>query len=86
MKETYPDSLRVTINQLNNLAIKAGFFEKGRPTGPKIMDSSGRAAQQQTLGRTDCKVRLDILDALELGQAYSLVVSSDANLSALKIF
>lgn len=76
-KETHPDSLCVTIEQVHNLTVKAGFFEKGRSIGPKVMDSSGRISQQQTILRSDSVVRLDIPDELELGQTYCLVVSSD---------
>lgn len=83
LKETHPDSLRVTIEQIHNLTIKAGFFEKGRSIGPMVMDFSGKITQQQPLRRSDREVRLDIPDNLELGQIYSLVVSSnDLSLSA----
>ena len=76
-KETHPDSLCVTTEQVRNLALKAGVFEKGRPIGPMVMDSSGRITQQQTLRRSDRAIELGLPEELELGQTYSLVVSSD---------
>lgn len=76
-KETHPDSLCVTTEQIRNLALKAGVFEKGSPIGPMVMDSSGRITQQQTLQRSDRAIGLEIPEELELGQTYSLVVSSD---------
>lgn len=82
-KETHPDSLCVTTEQVRNLTVKAGFFERGRPIGPKVMDSSGRITQQETVRRSDRNVRLEIPEELELGQTYNLVVSSeDLSLSA----
>lgn len=76
-KETHPNSLSVTVEQIQNLVIKAGFFEKGRPIGPRVMDSSGRISQQQTVKRSDRVVELEIPEELEIGQTYSLVVTSD---------
>lgn len=76
-KETHPDSLCVTTEQIRNLALKAGVFEKGRPISPMVMDSSGRITQQETLRRSDRAIGLEIPEELELGQTYSLVVSSD---------
>lgn len=82
-KETHPDSLCVTTEQVRNLALKAGVFEKGRPIGPKVMDSSGRITQQETLRRSDTPIELEVPEELELGQTYNLVVSSeDLSLSA----
>lgn len=76
-KETHPDSLCVTTEQVRNLALKAGMFEKGRPTGPMVLDSSGRITQQETLLRSDISIDLEVPEELELGQTYNLVVSSD---------
>src|SRR3990167_5565016 len=76
-KETHPDSLCVTTEQVRNLTLKALVFEKGRPIGPMVMDSSGRITQQTTLRRSDRAIGLEIPEELELGQTYNLVVSSD---------
>jgi len=82
-KVTTPDSLIVPIEKVQNLILKAGYFEKGRPIGPKIMDSMGRITQQQTLRRSDRTVKLDVLEELEEGQTYNLVVTSkELSLSA----
>ncbi len=77
-KKTSPESLRVTIEQIHNFTVRVGLFEMGRPIGPKIMDSStGEITKQQTVRRSDRDVRLEIPEAFEIGQTYSLVVSSD---------
>jgi|GEM_PF-1551610 len=76
-KETHPKSLSVTVEQVRNLTVRAGFFEQGRPIGPKVMDSSGRITQQSTVLRNDRNVSLEIPEELELGQTYNLVVSSE---------
>jgi hypothetical protein len=82
-KETHPDSLCVTTEQVRNLVLKAGVFEKGRPIGPMVMDSSGRITQQETLRRSDEAIGLEVPEELELGQTYNLVVlSEDLSLSA----
>lgn len=79
-KETHPDSLCVTIEQVHNLTVRAGYFEKGRPIGPKIMDTrTGKITQQHTVRRTDMNARLEIPEELEIGQKYSLVVSSNGH-------
>ena len=83
-KETHPESLRVTIEQIRNLTIRAGFFEKGGFTGPRVMNSStGRITQQQTIRRSDREIRLEIPKELEIGQIYTLIITSeDLSLSA----
>jgi hypothetical protein len=81
-EETHSNLLHVTIEQIHNLTVKAGFFERGKPRGPKIMDSStGKITQQQTVRRSDVNVRLEIPEELKSDQTYSLVISSDNNLS-----
>ncbi|MBJ7450212.1 MAG: hypothetical protein JHC93_07645, partial [Parachlamydiales bacterium] len=76
LKETTPDLLSVTIDQIRNLKVRAGIFERGRPIGPKIMDSSGKISQQQTVRRSDRDINLEVPKDMEIGQTYSLVVSS----------
>ena len=80
-EETNHDSLYVTTEQVHNLTVRVGFFEKGTPIGPMVMDPSGKITQQQTVRRSDRDVRLQIPEEWEPGQTYNLVVSSDANLS-----
>lgn len=83
LKETHPNSLCVTVEQIRHLTVRAGFFEKGRPIGPVILDPTGRITQQETVRRTDRDIRLEIPEELEIGQTYSLVVTSnDLSLSA----
>lgn len=81
-QDTHPDSLCLTIDQVHNLTVKAGFFTKGQPFGPMLKDPvTGRFAQQETVRRTDREVVLAMPENLEMGQTYRLVVSSDVNLS-----
>ncbi len=81
--ESYPDSLRVSIDQIHNLRVKAAFYEKGRSIGPRIMDSSGKITQEHTLLKSYNKVKLEIPEELEIGQTYCLIVTSvDLSLSA----
>ncbi|MCB1112675.1 MAG: hypothetical protein H7A37_05685 [Chlamydiales bacterium] len=84
LKETNPQQLKVTIEQIRNLVIQAGFFEKGRPIGPKIMNSvTGEITQQQTVLKSDRKVELELPEELEIDQTYTLVVTSrELSLSA----
>ncbi len=83
-RETHPDLLRVTVEQVRSLTLKAGVFEKGRPIGPITLDPlTGRRSQQETLRRTDRSVELKLPEKLEIGQTYKLVVTSeDLSLSA----
>ncbi len=80
---TYPKSLCITIEQVHNLTVRAGFFERGQPIGPQVMDSSGIITQQETVLRSDRDVSLEIPEELVLGQRYNLIVSSDDHLSLL---
>ena len=74
---TRPDSLRLSIDQIKNLVIRVGTFEKGRPVGPKIMDTrTGEVSQQQTLIRDDVITSLKLPESLEPHQKYRLIVSS----------
>jgi hypothetical protein len=83
LRQTKPDSLSVTVEQVRNLALKAGRFEKGKPCGPVVMDSSGRITQQQTLKRSDKDIKLEVPEELKPGKRYTLVVTSvDLALSA----
>lgn len=79
-EETHPHSLSVTIEQIQNLTVKAGFFEKGRAIGPKIIDRSGNILQEYAMQRSHRDIRLEIPQVLESGQPYSLVVSSNDDL------
>ncbi len=75
---TCPDSLRLSIDQIKNLAIRVGTFEKGRPIGPKIMDTrTGEVSQQQTLIRDDVIISLKLPESLEPYQRYRFIVSSE---------
>jgi hypothetical protein len=83
-QKTYPDSLNVTVEQIHNLTIKAGIFEKSPHKGPAIMDSSsGKITREERVLRSDREIKLEVPKELEMGQTYSLVVtSSDLSLSA----
>lgn len=79
-QETHPDSLKVTIEQIRNLTIKAGIFEESPHTGPAIMDSFGKITREKRVLRSDREIKLEVPEELEIGQTYCLVVSSN-NLS-----
>jgi hypothetical protein len=82
-KETHPSSLKVTMEQIHNLTIKAGFFEESPHKGPAIMDSFGQINREKHAIRSDREIKLEVPEELEMGQTYSLVVtSSDLSLSA----
>lgn len=80
-KETYPESLCVTIEQIEHLTIKAGFFEESPNKGPKIMDFSGKVTQEKSVLRSESEVTLEKPEKLEIGQTYRLVMTSNKNLS-----
>lgn len=75
--ETHPDFLKVSIEQIQNLKIKAGFFEESPNQGPSIMDRSGKITREKRVLRSDSEVKLEIPKDLEVGQSYTLVITSD---------
>ena len=77
LKETHPESLQVTVEQIHNLTIKAGIFEKSPYQGNAIMDSSGKITRETRILRTDSDVKLEIPKELEIGQTYCLLVTSN---------
>lgn len=82
-QETHPDLLKVKIEQIRNLTIKAGIFEESSHTDPAIIDSSGKITQEKRVLRSDREIKLEVSEELEIGQKYSLVVTShDFSLSA----
>ena len=82
-KETHPDSLKVTVEQIRTLRVKAVFFEESPRKGPAIMDSSGQITREKYVLRLDREVKLKLPEELEIGQTYTLVVTSnDLSLSA----
>lgn len=81
-QETHPRSILVTAEQIRNLTLKAGFFEKGDPIGPKVMDlSTGKVTQQETARRKDREVPLVVPEELDEGAHYLLQITADENLS-----
>lgn len=71
-------SLDLTIAELHNLTVKAGYFEKGKPMGPKFKDPiTGKVTQQETVRRDDRAVPLGIPKDVEIGKTYTLVVASE---------
>lgn len=65
-KETHPDLLSATVEQINNLTIKAKIL---RITPEKDRHQSNR------------EIKLKLPEVLEIGQTYCLLVASDENLS-----
>jgi hypothetical protein len=84
-KETHPNLLQVTVEQIRNLTIKAGIFEESPYKGPAIMDSSGKITREKRVLRSDNDVKLEIPEELEIGQTYTLVVTSNDSLFQLAL-
>ncbi len=76
-QETRPNSLTATIEQMRNLTIKAVFFEESPNKGPKIMDIHGKITQKTYDLRTDREIKLEVPEELEIGQTYSLIITSN---------
>ncbi|MFZ0565706.1 MAG: hypothetical protein WAM28_05940 [Chlamydiales bacterium] len=82
-QETHPSRLSVTIEQIHNLTLKAGIFTESPHRGLAIMGSSGAASHQKRILRSDREIRLELPEELEIGETYTLVVTSnDYSLSA----
>jgi hypothetical protein len=76
-QETHPDFLQVTIERIRNLTISARISEE-IPRGPSIVESSGRIRREKhSNGEWDRAIPLEVPEELEIGQTYSLVVTSD---------
>lgn len=80
-KETHPNLLQVTVEQIRHLTIKVGIFEESPHNGPAIMDSFGRITREKRVLRSDTEIKLEGLEGLEIGQTYNLVVTSNNNFS-----
>lgn len=66
--------LNVTSDQIYNLTIKISLFTKSHFPNPTNLNESVRV-------RSDCTVKLEIPEKLELGQTYTLVITSKENLA-----
>jgi hypothetical protein len=75
-KETHPDILNVTIEQIRNLTIKAGIFEESPNHGPSFVDQFGKITREKRILRSDSDIKLELPEELEMGQTYSLVFTS----------
>lgn len=76
--QTHPSALKLSIDQIKNLTIRIGIFEKGAPIGPRVMDAvTGKVSQQQLLIRSDEVIPLVLPERLESYEKYRLTVSSD---------
>lgn len=76
--ETNCKLLKVGLEQIKDLTIRAGFFEKGRSSGAICMTSStGNVAQLQPVIRSDRDINLEAPKKLGEGQVYTLFITSD---------
>lgn len=75
-KETHPQLLKITAQQVRNLTIKAGIFEKSPRQGPPTMDSSGRITREEYVLRSDREIKLQVPSDLEIGKTYCLEITS----------
>jgi hypothetical protein len=80
-QETHPDSLKVMVEQIHNLTIKAGIFEESSDNKGPLVDSFGRITREKHMLRSDREIKFKIPEELEIGQTYSLVVTSSHDLS-----
>lgn len=60
--ETRPERLNVTIEQVQNLTLQAGYFEKGQ--------------DEKSCVRKDSRISIDHFQSLEVGKQYRLVITS----------
>src|SRR5262249_4305809 len=86
-QETHPDSLKVTAEQIHNLTIKAGIREASSPP-PSVTDSFSSVTEKKCILRnsvahekcilmSEREITLERPEELEIGQIYTLVVTSD---------
>jgi hypothetical protein len=75
-QETHPDLLNVSVEQIRNLTVKAGIFKESPHQGPAIMDSSGKIMREKRALRSDREIKLEVPEELEIGQTYTLVITS----------
>ncbi len=77
LKESYPDLLKLKVEQVKNLTLKAGLFEESPRKGPLSMDTvTGKITQQTYVVRNDHAVKLTLPENLEIGQTYCLMIRS----------
>lgn len=84
IKETHPETLQVTMEQIRNLKLVAGLYEEVENKRMIFKDSFGNVTYEKGALRTDCPVALEIPENLENDNDYVLVVTSQnqASLSA----
>lgn len=76
-QETHPDVLQLTVEQVQQLTLKAGVFEESSRRGPATMDRSGKITYQTSLIRSDRDIKLKIPEKLEVTQKYCLLITSE---------
>ncbi len=82
-KETQPYSLKATIEQIESLTIYAGIFTQSPIKGPATLDDKGKITYGKRVMRSDREVPFEKPKKLEMGQTYTLIVTSkDSSLSA----
>ena len=76
VRETFPNALSLTVEQIQKLTVKAGFFKKGAII--ETIDAQGReVSQTQTFVRTDRSAVLERPEKIKIGETYTIVVSSN---------
>lgn len=82
-RETHPNALSLTIDQIRQLTLNAAFLEKSPVSNWTMMDERGNITRDERIRRSDRKVSLNIPDNLEAGKTYLIEVSSkELSLSA----
>lgn len=85
-RETTPELLRVKIDQIRNLTINAGVFEKSSYQGTRTMDRLGNVHVEERVCRSNRNVELELPQELEAEQTYCLrIISDDLALRAVLV-
>lgn len=82
-KESTCDMIKVAIEQIQNLKIKAVFFNDGPNKNSATMDTLCQTTLKKYKHGSDSELKLEILEELEIGKKYYIVITSnDLNLKA----
>ncbi len=76
-RTTQYERLEVTVEQIRNLTLKAGFFSESPYKGNATMDHLGNITHERRVLRSDREVALEVPEELESGKCYTLIVTSD---------
>lgn len=76
IKESAPDLLNLTVDQILNLTLKIGIFEESPNKGPSVVDRTGKITQEKRVLRSDRAIALALPESFEPGKIYKLTVTA----------